>query len=71
MVLSIGTPGPIDLDGGIINGNKHLTGEIWAIPLREMLPPIAYFEEHRRANIQKAQLWDEAVLYGAVSLFNQ
>ena len=71
MVLGIGAPGPIDLDRRIINGNKHLTGEIWALPLREMLHRIACFEEHRRANIQKAQLWDEAVLYGAVSLFNQ
>ena len=40
-------------------------------PIREILPRIAYFEEHRSANIQKAQLWDDAVLYGAVSLFNQ
>ena len=40
-------------------------------PIRNILTRIAYFEEHRNANIQKAQLWDEAVLYGAVSLFNQ
>jgi hypothetical protein len=38
-------------------------------PIRKVLPKIAYFEEHRLAPIRKAELWDEAVLYGAVSLF--
>ena len=31
---------------------------------------IAHLEEHRRAPIGKAELWDEAVLYGAASLFD-
>ena len=39
-------------------------------PIREAVSEIAHLEEHRRAPIGKAELWDEAVLYGAASLFD-
>jgi glucokinase len=61
----------VDPDVILIGGGLACEDDCMINPIREMLPRIAYFEEHRRANIQKAQLWDEAVLYGAVSLFNQ
>ena len=61
----------VDPDMILIGGGLACDDDCMINPIREILPRIAYFEEHRRANIQKAQLWDEAVLYGAVSLFNQ
>jgi glucokinase len=61
----------VDPDVILIGGGLACEDDCMINPIREMLHRIAYFEEHRRANIQKAQLWDGAVLYGAVSLFNQ
>ncbi len=61
----------VDPEVILIGGGLAFDDDCMINPIREVLPRIAYFEEHRRANIQKAQLWDEAVLYGAVSLFEQ
>jgi hypothetical protein len=37
-------------------------------PIRSALREPAYFPQHAAANLQRAELWDDAVLYGAVSL---
>ncbi len=61
----------VDPEVVLIGGGLACDDDCMINPIRKILPRIAYFEEHRRANIQKAQLWEEAVLYGAVSLFDQ
>jgi glucokinase len=59
----------IDPDVVLIGGGLACEDDCMINPIRELLAEMAYFEKHRRSNIQKAELWDEAVLYGAVSLF--
>jgi glucokinase len=61
----------IDPEVVLIGGGLACEDDCLINPIREILSRTAYFEEHRSANIQKAQLWDEAVLYGAVSLFKR
>ena len=61
----------IDPDVVLIGGGLACEDECMINPIREMLSNAAFFDAHRRANIRKAELWDEAVLYGAVSLFEQ
>jgi len=61
----------VDPDVILIGGGLACDDDCMINPIREILPHIAYFEEHRHANSRKAQLWDEAVLYGAVSLFSR
>jgi len=57
----------IVLIGGGMAGNEQ-----WLInPIRETVAEIAHLEEHRRTPIRRAELWDEAVLYGAISLFDE
>jgi glucokinase len=59
----------VDPDVILIGGGLACEDDCMINPIREILPSIAYFKDHGSAHIQKAQLWDEAVLYGAVSLF--
>jgi glucokinase len=55
----------------ILIGGGMARNERWLIdPIRRTVAETAYLEEHRRAPVRRAQLWDEAVLYGAVSLAN-
>jgi len=61
----------IDPDVILIGGGLASEDDCMINPIKKILPHIAYFKEHRSTNIQKAQLWDEAVLYGAVSFFNR
>lgn len=59
----------VDPEVVLIGGGLAGSADCMINPIRKALPKIAYFEEHRLAPIRKAELWDEAVLYGAVSLF--
>ena len=61
----------IDPDVVLIGGGLACEDDCMINPIRAMLSKAAFFEAHRTANIRKAELWDEAVLYGAVSLFDQ
>jgi glucokinase len=65
-ILLIVDPDVVLIGGGLASEDDCMIG-----PIRDHLTGLAYFGEHRRASIQKADLWDEAVLYGAVSLFGQ
>ena len=40
-------------------------------PIRRAAAEITRLEEHRRAPICKDEIWNEAVLYDAISVFNQ
>jgi glucokinase len=65
----IGIQLAIDPDVVLIGGGLACEDDCMINPIRELLAEMAYFEHHRRSNIRKAELWDEAVLFGAVSLF--
>jgi glucokinase len=65
----IGIQLAIDPDVVLIGGGLACEDDCMINPIRKLLAEMAYFEHHRRSNIRKAELWDEAVLYGAVSLF--
>jgi glucokinase len=59
-------PDVILIGGGLAREDKYMIR-----PLKRTLLQRAYFKQHAHANIQKAVLWDEAVLYGAISLFHE
>jgi glucokinase len=60
----------IDPEVILIGGGLACDDDCMINPIRSMLAEQAYFSEHRNANIRKALLWEKAVLYGAVSLFD-
>ena len=62
-VLVVADPEIILLGGGMAGDEQSMIE-----PIRRTVSEIAYLEKHRRAPIRKAELWDEAVLYGAISL---
>lgn len=64
-VLVVVDPEIILIGGGMAGDEECMIN-----PIREAVSEIAHLEEHRRAPIRKAELWDEAVLYGAASLFD-
>jgi glucokinase len=59
----------VDPDVVLIGGGMACEDDCMINPIRRLLAERAFFEPHRSAKIRKAELWDEAVLYGAVSLF--
>jgi glucokinase len=59
----------VDPEVVLIGGGLAFSDDCMINPIRRLLPKLAYLEEHRLAPIRKAELWNEAVLYGAVSLF--
>jgi glucokinase len=61
----------LDPDVILIGGGLSCEDEYMIRPIKKMLEKRAYFENHIHANIQKAVLWDEAVLYGAISFFGE
>jgi glucokinase len=61
----------VDPDVVLIGGGLACEDDCMINPIRHHLADMAYFGEHRRSTIRKAELWDEAVLYGAVSLFGR
>lgn len=63
-VLVVADPDIVLIGGGMASNEEQMID-----PIRRAVAQIAYLEEHRRAPILKADLWDEAVLYGAISLF--
>jgi glucokinase len=58
----------VDPEVVLIGGGLACEDDCMINPIRRMLGETAFFEPHRHANIRKAELWDEAVLYGAISL---
>ncbi len=61
----------LDPDVILIGGGLACKDEYMISPIKKMLEQKAYFKKHAHANIQKAALWDEAVLYGAISPFHK
>lgn len=61
----------IDPEIVLIGGGLACSEDCMINPIRSILPKIAYIEEHKHVPIRKAELWDEAVLYGAISLFEE
>jgi glucokinase len=59
----------VDPEVVLIGGGLASEDDCMINPIRRLLAERAFFEPHRSAHIRKAELWDEAVLYGAVSLF--
>jgi glucokinase len=59
----------VDPEVVLIGGGLACADDCMINPIRRMLGETAFFAPHRSANIRKAELWDEAVLYGAASLF--
>jgi glucokinase len=64
-ILLVVDPQIILLGGGMAGRDDWLIN-----PIRKAVPEIAHFDAHRRVPIRRADLWDEAVLYGAISLFS-
>lgn len=63
IVLLVLDPEVILLGGGLTDEQECMVE-----PIRSALREPAYFPQHAAANLQRAELWDDAVLYGAVSL---
>jgi glucokinase len=62
-VLVVADPDIVLLGGGMAGDE-----ELMINPIRRAVSEIAHLEQHRSAPVRKAELWDEAVLYGAISL---
>jgi glucokinase len=60
----------VDPEVILIGGGVAASDDCMINPIRKAMPEIAHLEEHRHAPIRKAELWDEAVLYGAIALFD-
>jgi predicted NBD/HSP70 family sugar kinase len=62
-VLVVVDPDIILIGGGMAGNDDCLIN-----PIRKAVAETAYLEEQRRTPVCRAELWDEAVLYGAISL---
>jgi glucokinase len=60
----------IDPDVILLGGGLACDDACMIEPIRAHLKEEASFTAHRSADIRRAALWDEAVLYGALSLFD-
>lgn len=61
----------VDPDVVLIGGGMACSESLMIDPMRAKIAENGFLQRNKHAEIRRAELWDEAVLYGALSLFGK